>query len=259
MWYYAIGNERKGPVSPAEIEALIAGGAIMSETLVWREGMSTWLPLRATELASVPGAIPSPAPYVEGRTTSSGMGRHWPGPEMTCGVDGTDKMFVRFWLMLIPVVISGAIVGVGTVTQSVPLIVVGVLATLASYVLMIVCGCKFMYRCWMLVSDGKARTTPGQAVGFLFIPLFNFYWQFVAHWGLTLEMNRVIDEYQIPAPRPNPQLMLWYLILGLCGIIPFIGAFASLASIIVGLMAFLQVKATARAMLEWHQGLRRSA
>jgi hypothetical protein len=259
MWYYAIGNERKGPVSPAEIEALIAGGAIMSETLVWREGMSTWLPLRATELASVPGAIPSPAPYVEGRTTSSGMGRDWPGPEMTCGVDGTDKMFVRFWLMMIPVLIGYGVFFVGIFTESLVLGAAGGFVALTAGVFMIVCSCKFNYRCWMLVSDGKARTTPGQAVGFMFIPLFNLYWQFVAYWGLTLEMNRVIDEYQIPAPRPNPQLMLWYLILGLCGIIPFIGPLASIASLVVGLMAFLQVKATARAMLEWNLAQRRAA
>lgn len=259
MWYYAIGNERKGPVSQAEIEALIAGGAITSETLVWREGMSTWLPLRATDLASVPGVIPSPAPYVEGRTTTGGTGIRWPGPEMTCGVDGTDKMFLYFWLSLIPVVIGYGVLFAGIFSESLVVGVVGGLVALSSLVFMVVCSCKFMYRCWMLVSDGKARTTPERAVGFMFIPLFNMYWQFVAHWGLTLEMNRVIDEYQIPAPRPNPQLMLWYLILGLCGIIPFIGPLASLASLVVGLMAFLQVKAAARAMLEWNLAQHRAA
>ena len=34
------------------------------------------------------------------------------------------------------------------------------------------------------------ESTPGQAVGFCFIPCFNLYWQFVAFWGLSKDLNR---------------------------------------------------------------------
>ena len=42
-----------------------------------------------------------------------------------------------------------------------------------------------IYKAWSAIQDNQARTTPGKAVGFLFIPLFNFYWLFVAigSWG----------------------------------------------------------------------------
>lgn len=47
-WYYALGRERRGPVSEAEFAALRADGTITADTLVWREGMDEWLPLGQT-------------------------------------------------------------------------------------------------------------------------------------------------------------------------------------------------------------------
>jgi len=44
-WYYADGNEQKGPVSSAELKALADGGNLESSDLVWCEGMEDWLPL----------------------------------------------------------------------------------------------------------------------------------------------------------------------------------------------------------------------
>ncbi len=51
----------------------------------------------------------------------------------------------------------------------------------------------FLYKCWSLIPQGWARTTPGKAVGFLFIPFFNLYWMFVAQVGLSVDVNRVLD------------------------------------------------------------------
>lgn len=45
-WYYALGNEKKGPVSEAEFDALVAAGTIVSDTLVWCKGMSGWQTLQ---------------------------------------------------------------------------------------------------------------------------------------------------------------------------------------------------------------------
>src|SRR5215472_4189380 len=39
-----------------------------------------------------------------------------------------------------------------------------------------------IYQMWQSIQDGHARTTPGKAVGFLFIPFFNLYWMFQAVW-----------------------------------------------------------------------------
>ncbi len=54
MWYYALGESETGPISEAEMQALIANGTIGPTTQVWKEGMAEWGPAR-----SVPGLIPS--------------------------------------------------------------------------------------------------------------------------------------------------------------------------------------------------------
>ena len=41
------------------------------------------------------------------------------------------------------------------------------------------------YRCWKAIPVDNARTTPGAAVGLLFVPFFNFYWVFVSYAGLA--------------------------------------------------------------------------
>ena len=43
-WYYAVSNQRLGPVSDTEFAALVANGTITPVTLVWRQGLAGWLP-----------------------------------------------------------------------------------------------------------------------------------------------------------------------------------------------------------------------
>jgi len=55
-----------------------------------------------------------------------------------------------------------------------------------------------LYQLWKLIPADIARTTPGKAVGFCFIPLFNFYWMFVAWQGLGQDMNETLEQRNIP-------------------------------------------------------------
>ena len=41
-WYYANENSEQITVTEAELKALVEGGTIRGETLVWREGMADW-------------------------------------------------------------------------------------------------------------------------------------------------------------------------------------------------------------------------
>ncbi|HEX5438236.1 MAG TPA: SPFH domain-containing protein, partial [Gemmatimonadaceae bacterium] len=51
LWYYAVGNERKGPVDEATLGSL---GALTAETLVWKHGMAGWAPAASVpELATL--------------------------------------------------------------------------------------------------------------------------------------------------------------------------------------------------------------
>ena len=55
MWFYALGDQRVGPVDAAALDDLIRQGALRAETLVWQEGMAGWQPLGAIR---TPGARP---------------------------------------------------------------------------------------------------------------------------------------------------------------------------------------------------------
>lgn len=65
LWFYASGNERKGPVSEAELQDLIRSGALKQNDLVWAEGMADWIPLSKSPLApsgQEPATEPPPPP-----------------------------------------------------------------------------------------------------------------------------------------------------------------------------------------------------
>ena len=74
-------------------------------------------------------------------------------------------------------------------------ILVGLLLIMVAIVLFVllvltfVFGCLILHELWSLIPTHKARTTPGKAVGFLFIPLFHLYWVFIAIYGLAKALN----------------------------------------------------------------------
>jgi hypothetical protein len=78
-----------------------------------------------------------------------------------------------------------------------------------------VIGFILLYRFWSLIQDGNARTTPGKAVGYNFIPFFQFYWLYVAYVGLSKDMNLYCQQRNIPGRRTSEHLALWYFILTL--------------------------------------------
>jgi hypothetical protein len=82
---------------------------------------------------------------------------------------------------------------------------------------------RLFYKAWEAIQDGYARTTPGKALGFLFIPFFNLYWVFQATWGLAKDYNRYAQRHSLDAPRLPASLFLVYLLSGFAGLIPYVG------------------------------------
>lgn len=54
----------------------------------------------------------------------------------------------------------------------------------------------------------NVRTTPGKAVGFLFIPLYNYYWLFEAFWGWSKDYNALVIGRGYRLPRAHVGLAL---------------------------------------------------
>ena len=46
IWFYVKDTNRCGPVSLGALRALLAGGEVNADSLVWRAGMSEWQPGR---------------------------------------------------------------------------------------------------------------------------------------------------------------------------------------------------------------------
>jgi hypothetical protein len=62
-WYYADNGQQMGPVSAFELRALLAKGAVKPDDLVWRDGLSNWIPAsQARELWPNLPATPVAAP-----------------------------------------------------------------------------------------------------------------------------------------------------------------------------------------------------
>lgn len=60
------------------------------------------------------------------------------------------------------------------------------------------------YKAWRAVQGGPARTTPGKAIGLLFVPFYNLYWVFEAYWGFAKDCNRLFRRRRVRA-RPLPE------------------------------------------------------
>lgn len=122
---------------------------------------------------------------------------------------------------------SGAIAGVGVVFM---ILAMGLL--LAGSVILFV----LYYKMWTAIQDGYARTTPGKAIGFMFIPLFNIYWMFQAIWGYSKDYNEYLLRYSIPAKPLSEGLFLAGCILPLLGWIPFVGSLIGIANFVIFIM-----------------------
>lgn len=73
-------------------------------------------------------------------------------------------------------------------------ILVGGVAALLLYLPAVIATSILHYRCWKEIPVDVARTTPGMAVGLLFIPFFNFYWYFVSYEGLAEDCAKAMGS-----------------------------------------------------------------
>src|SRR5262249_21994333 len=110
--------------------------------------------------------------------------------------------------------------------------VIGFPALIAGIVLLAV----FLYKCWNQIQDGYQRVSAGRAVGFLFIPFFNFYWVFVAVLVLAEDLNMGVRRYGLNAPIVSEGLAVTSCILG---VLMFPGVFVWPLAILVHIAWFV--------------------
>ncbi|MDD3470888.1 MAG: DUF4339 domain-containing protein [Thermoguttaceae bacterium] len=203
-WYYVVNQQQVGPVGDVEINEAIARGIITPATMVWRFGMSNWTNILDTELKSLFPSTPS-------FTLPPVMPGMYPPPPPPQAVPSKDteiqtieKYFLIFWICL----------AVGCCSM---VFLIGIPILIAAQVFEFL----LLYKFWILVSPPIARTTPGKAVGFCFIPFFNLYWCFVAFYGLSQDMNKTLEMCQSPV-RTNESLVLAWCIVSVASLLSYL-------------------------------------
>jgi type II secretory pathway pseudopilin PulG len=107
------------------------------------------------------------------------------------------------------------------------------LAFLFLVVFDIILYCLLIYKMWSAIQDGHARTTPGRAVGFLFIPFYGLYWIFVVFRGFALDYNALIERHHLNLPRLPAGLFTAFAVLNVITGIPYLGCLTALPLLII--------------------------
>ena len=143
-------------------------------------------------------------------------------------VDKEETVNKNFYLL--SVAIGGILGAILVAAGQMPL---GVLLSLYAAIVALV----MWYKAWAAIQDEHARTTPGKAVGFLFIPFFNFYWIFQAFWGFSKDYNSYLSRHGISMSELPAGLFLTYCILILLslfmGWIPVLGSVIGIINAII--------------------------
>lgn len=150
---------------------------------------------------------------------------HQPYAGNTYASNPADGLLNTFFIASI---LSGVCFGIGLASESGGLILLALIGMAAASVIHLV----LIYRWWETIQQGRPRTTPGKAVGLLFVPFFNFYWLYQVIVGLGEDMNRFCDERQIAGARVNVgngNVSFWLM---LSTMIPLINLLTSIPAMI---------------------------
>lgn len=240
-------------IGPFPIEQLQQHG-LTRETYVWCEGMPDWK--AAHEVPELDALLTHQAqqqqPNYYQQAQQAQRQQTTPGYNPTSYVHNIDPSQIErkfktysicFWLafgigvlgsiLLITIGISQRFrdyeMGLGTMIVGLPVLTLGIIA--------LVNRLSIIYHCWAAIQDGgRARTKPAEAIGFLFIPLFNIYWIFVAYKGLAEDMNNYQLMRNFNHRRVDEGLPLTFCVMSILGVIPYLGVLISLANVIISWM-----------------------
>ena len=186
------------------------------------------------------------------KTLNSYFKRFW------IGVGGGCTLFVVSMMIIMVIDAAAEAIpdeNIDMVTGSIMLIISGLIAFISgiSAIGSGIFGLMLLYRLWKLIPTDIARTSPGKAIGFLFIPFFAVYWGFISYWGLAKDMNKTLRQRGVHC-QVNEGLGLTFCILVVLSIIPYLGMLFILAATIVLIFFLKSVKDGAIALLEQQVG-----
>lgn len=233
-WYYTTDGNQHGPIGATELQNKIASNQVPADTLVWQEGMTDWTKantIPALSTAATPSFNPTPSltnptpqpqsaqpgamnPYatIQTNVLPTNTGEAFPFPYVK---RANYPLFLGLNIIGLVIAIIGGIMLITSMestgafvensqgyetyqSTSGPPSATSVIITLVGSAIFIwgaILGLIYIHRAWTAIQPGHPSTTPGKAVGFLFIPLFNIYWAFIAYWKWAQDWNRIRQTY----------------------------------------------------------------
>lgn len=175
----------------------------------------------------------------------SQIAKQWPVRFTQSSIRTLFTLFTVFWWVGYPLTVLLSAVS--------PLNLLAIPLLIAA----IVFDCIILYRHWWLLQGHGARTTPGKAVGFVFIPFFCFYWWFVAYLGLAKDNNAYMDKAGIQRAKMSCGLALVMCIVGIISFfltwIPIVSIFIAIPEMILGFLFVLQMKNAILAIMDYRE------
>lgn len=252
QWHLLQEGQQYGPYTGDQLVEFANDGRIVRESMLWTEGLADWVaasqveglfppaPVAAAPAWAPPGAQPPawmrggsaqvagprgrPAPVGKKPATLLGqqqqavVGGNYPPLDASGAsfgllawlLGGGFGLFLLVALLMgLGLVKSEALEG-PQVMLLVVLMILGGGGMLVAFIMQVV----YLARVWSYLRYGNPRTTSGKAVGLLFVPLFNWYWIFVAFHGLAQDWNRITSQFVDlqRAPRMSEGAFLTYCI-----------------------------------------------
>lgn len=254
QWYVLSEGQQLGPYSGEELVQFAQEGRIAAETMVWADGMAEWVQatqvpglIATAPVVAKPAAAPawappgarvataaapvSASPYAtpaSSMVTAAPTGGNYPFVSIKPASFGLWMWtfligFIGYILMIVLMIKGG--IDAGETMQADPNatptmpngVVVGMIVGGIGMLCLLLSTIFFyinIYRAWSCLRAGAPRTTPGMAIGMLFIPFYNIYWIFVAIAGLPKDWNRIVASYEDlqTAPRLSESVFLMFCI-----------------------------------------------
>lgn len=213
QWFYAKADQRLGPVETQDLQSRLEQGELNGNTLVWREGMSQWQPVRemATELAFDSAADSDVGAVTEGSAPSLASSPYAapqaPSYESNHVTYGGEVVYAGFLKRYAAATIDSLVLGiVSAVLMVLAMVVFGVsmgwspeaysrgfAAPIAPLLFVLaIFGGQAAYYTWMTSSSNQA-TLGKMAVGIKVVrssgetlSAGRSFGRFVAYFGLTL-------------------------------------------------------------------------
>ena len=199
MWYYARDRKPFGPENIRGITQAIEAGLIQADTMICRKDSYNWVPIGQSELAFLFGMQPVEDDFLTDQPVQEEQEPDEAVRKKARLARQARKALVglnvAFWIWAALIVTGLAILLVNLRGGLSIIAGLTALISLLPLVMAWVPNLIQLYQHWKIIQDRHAKVTSGRALGFMFIPLFNYYWLLPAYYGLSKTQNQYIARH----------------------------------------------------------------